>query len=222
MTLLNPTSRLPARIICLTGRNGVGKSSLARHLARTRHFRRYSFAEPVKTIANLVAGIKPGDEYLKNKRVGYLGLTPREAWIKVGQGMKDLFGDSVWAHCMANRIREQKAPRIVIDDLGFPEELEALRSINLPLTVIRVVQPETFTDRPANLTDTFSWLVSLKNADPRQYYAAGGEFKECIYPNLNVDTIPNDLTIHNHPGLLEDSQDAIRHIVRALDEELTQ
>lgn len=127
------------KIIALTGYKGVGKSTLASEIQKellSRNIRSeiISYATPLKDLARLIT-----EEYIHNdglfdsdKKEELLlnGKTPRDFIVDLSEKlMKPYFGDDIWIQDLENRIYylQKKADIIIIDDLRFNTEAEALK-----------------------------------------------------------------------------------------------
>lgn len=124
-------------IIGLTGAAGVGKSAFARELEVIYGFERMSLAQPLKLmLAGLLstwgyneAAIKfwiEGDG--KERPCPALAYqTPRHAMQQLGTEFgRQRIGGEVWVNHLLKRIEASDATRIVIDDVRFDNEAEAI------------------------------------------------------------------------------------------------
>lgn len=131
-------------IIGLSGLAGSGKTTLARYLADVHGYEIVPFAGPLKAMARafgLTAREMAGD--LKEAPCAALcGKTPRQfmQWLGTEFG-RDMIGPDVWVESWKRRVDEVardtiaeygdigRRPLVVADDVRFPNEAEAIRSV---------------------------------------------------------------------------------------------
>lgn len=111
------TVRLPN--ICLIGKAGSGKTTLAELLETGQDYHRISFASPLKVMA---------DTTTDRARLQQLGLDVRAldplAWVRLALAEMDRLTDEAVA---CSNVLNGDRPRFVVDDCRFPNELDALR-----------------------------------------------------------------------------------------------
>jgi len=124
-------------VVGLTGAAGVGKSAFARDLIRNHGFRRLSLADPLKLMIRAVLAswgynTAAQDYWIegdgKERPCPALAYrTPRLAMQLLGTeyGREGLDGD-VWINHLVKRIEANSASRIVVDDVRFDNEAEAI------------------------------------------------------------------------------------------------
>jgi hypothetical protein len=119
-------------IIGLCGRKGCGKSSVADSMERVSGFKSYNFASPIRKALGAM-GIPEdmlNDPKLKERPTNYVfgNKTPRQLMQLLGTEFgRDLVSKSIWVDHLVERIRKSGAKNIVIDDVRFDNEVEALK-----------------------------------------------------------------------------------------------
>jgi deoxynucleotide monophosphate kinase-like protein len=139
---------LPPLVVGLCGFAESGKTTLARMMARERHFVLMSFADPLKMMLDTLLsaqGVEPPriEQMLRGSLKGVAapelgGKSPREAMQTLGtQWGRDLIAPDLWSDILARRAQAvlDRGQRVVIDDLRFLSEAEAIRKIS-PRAVI--------------------------------------------------------------------------------------
>lgn len=128
-------------IIGLTGSANSGKGIVSAHLVERHGFVATRFAEPIKRM--LAAGLGLTREQLDGRekqdpieRFG--GLAPRQLMQTLGCSWgRNMIGPEVWVRAWCDMVPD--APRIVVDDLRFPNEAAELRRRDA--TIWRVIRP---------------------------------------------------------------------------------
>lgn len=119
-----------ATIIAFSGKRGVGKTLAADFLVEHHGFKKMSFAQRLKEVAeDLFPGITKAP---KEKPFKSYDWTPRDFMIRLGQFMR-YWEPDYWVKTMD---LEHKRGKIVIDDLRFKNEAEYLKSFNAKLVRI--------------------------------------------------------------------------------------
>jgi hypothetical protein len=139
------------QIVGLCGFIGSGKTTAAQHLVDRHQFVRMSFADPLKDVVGTLFGWSPEqmsgrtpesrawreqpDPYWSDK----LGRpwSPRHGLQYIGTDVFRAWHDRIWVDAMEHRIRTQTQGRIVIDDVRFPNEMDALHRMGAKICVIR-------------------------------------------------------------------------------------
>ena len=127
-------------IITLTGRAGVGKTTIAKILCTDHGFQRISFAAPFKAMlrALYVEMDVPYDEVNRRLAGGdkespdpWLGgNTPRHAMQTLGtEWGRKCMGEDFWIQVWERAVGTSGAQRIVVDDCRFTNEAEAVRKL---------------------------------------------------------------------------------------------
>lgn len=135
-------------VVAFYGVRGSGKTSAAQYFFKHGGFVKMSFAS---TIRDMLRALAVPEEYLEsgaNKMTPIPelgGLTFREAAISLGTKWgREMVSDDIWADALIRRIQRSTDSRIVVDDLRFLNELNALKSIGA--TVIMVYRSSAIAD----------------------------------------------------------------------------
>lgn len=132
------------KLIALSGLMGSGKSTVADFLSTSFGFRVHKFAGPMKEMMySFGLTHEEVEGSLKDEPCAKLcGQTPRHAMQTLGtQWGRDQIGPNVWVQRAARRIERDlgNGGLVVVDDLRFPNEAEAIR--NLGGVVWRIERP---------------------------------------------------------------------------------
>lgn len=121
-------------VVGLIGIAGSGKTLVARHLVEQHGFTRHRFAGPLKEMIKVGLGLT--DEQLdgagKNEPIPDCGgCTPRHLMQTLGTewGRRMIHSD-LWINRWRSIVRADPSPLIVVDDVRFPNEAAALRSVD--------------------------------------------------------------------------------------------
>lgn len=108
-------------IIGLTGRIGSGKSTIAKEIVKlVPNAKVTSFAGPVKTIAKTVFGWDGAKDERGRRLLQVIGTDAGRA-----------YNQDIWVHMMQTQLGlllAQGIPLVIIDDLRFDNEAEALKN----------------------------------------------------------------------------------------------
>lgn len=127
-------------IIGFAGRAGAGKTTAAKHLVQHHGFVRVRFAGPLKAMMRALGcteeEVDGAGKELPCDLLG--GRTPRQAmqWLGTEWG-RDMIAPDLWTR--AWEYAAAGKPRVVVDDVRFPNEVEALR--RLGGVVIQLLAP---------------------------------------------------------------------------------
>lgn len=121
-------------VMALHGPRGAGKDTVAERLVTHHGFEQLAFADPIR--AMVMAAFDLPESALLDPREkesphpALLGLTPRQALQRLGEGACQSFGERVWVerlHRRAVTLRDGGCQRLVISDLRKPIELDYVR-----------------------------------------------------------------------------------------------
>lgn len=120
-------------IIGLLGPAGSGKSSVAEHLVAKYGARRYSLATLLKEIARRTLSFADeqvyGTQAQKEAVDARYGFSARWFLQRLGtEGVRAVLGEDFWTLTLLKKIRDDKAPYAVVDDLRFCNESEIIGS----------------------------------------------------------------------------------------------
>lgn len=132
-------------IIGFAGRAGAGKTTAAKHLMEHHGFERVRFAGPLKAMMRALGCTEEEVDGARKEMPCDLlgGRTPRQAmqWLGTEWGREMIAPDlwtRAWEYAAAGK------PRVVVDDVRFPNEVEAVR--RLGGVVVQVVSAGEFAD----------------------------------------------------------------------------
>lgn len=199
-------------IIAFLGRAGTGKSTAATWLGTTYAAHIVSFANELKSLAYKIHEFPReslyGTQLEKDTVVPEFGISGRAMLQRLGEGIKALFGEDVWAkklleHC--EELHKQNGTNFfTIDDLRFPIEVDLLvnskvfdayiiKLTNIPTTSTAFIQATTEIDdaltyfgfpSASNSTFIYSSEDTIDNIDPTHIFATVNLDKDFIY-NIN-------------------------------------
>ncbi|MFG1370674.1 deoxynucleotide monophosphate kinase [Xanthobacter oligotrophicus] len=134
-------------LIGFAGRAGAGKTTAARHLIERHGFERVRFAGPLKEMMRALGCTEDEiDGTRKEVPCDLLGgRTPRQAmqWLGTEWGREMIAPDlwtRAWAYAAAGK------PKVVVDDVRFPNEVEAIRAFGgvvIEITTAAAANPST-------------------------------------------------------------------------------
>lgn len=129
------TANLP-RLVALSGAAGSGKTTAADYLIQHYGYTRFKFAGPLKDML-YATGLTHDQIEGTCKEVPteiLCGRTPRYVMQTLGtEWGRDLIGHDIWVNIWQRRVTafaaENPGARFVVDDMRFPNELEAVRQL---------------------------------------------------------------------------------------------
>jgi hypothetical protein len=126
-------------LIGITGKKMQGKSTAASRLIHAHGFALHNFADPLKNMLKAIgltdAQLYGAEKEIPIDRLG--GLTPRHAMQTLGaEWGRDQMGAGFWVKTWT---RTKPGGHIVADDVRFPNEAEAIKSLGG--YIVRVIRP---------------------------------------------------------------------------------
>ncbi|WP_296584874.1 deoxynucleotide monophosphate kinase [Xanthobacter sp.] len=137
---MNSLSTRRQIIIGFAGRAGAGKTTAAQHLVQHHGFERVRFAGPLKAMMRALGCTEEEVDGARKEMPCDLlgGRTPRLAmqWLGTEWG-RDMIAPDLWTR--AWEYAAAGKPRVVVDDVRFPNEVEAVR--RLGGVVLQLIAP---------------------------------------------------------------------------------
>ncbi len=120
------------KIIALTGWSESGKDTVADILVNDYSFKKYAIAGPLKQLCSRLYGfpLELANTHEGKKTpwtVGYKTKTVRDLLLETALLDRSRFGDGVYIDEILRTISVEKPPAVVISDLRYFTELDALR-----------------------------------------------------------------------------------------------
>lgn len=129
-----------AKLIGVTGLARAGKDTFAAQCA-ARGYDRGAFADALKEATAFIAD-EPQDLYFndttKEEYSEALGMTRRKALQGLGNGVREVLGPMTWVNRLLRRWEADGRPPMVISDVRYPNEAEAVRALGG--AVVRIVR----------------------------------------------------------------------------------
>lgn len=130
--------KLP-KVVAFVGPIGCGKTT-ATHFLEHLGYRKVSFADPLKQMLSSL-GLTTGQLWGSEKETEahiLCGRTPRHAMQTLGtEWGRQLIHPDLWVRAWQFRCQEHQL--VTVDDLRFPNELAAVRSMNG--VVVKIIRP---------------------------------------------------------------------------------
>lgn len=123
------------KLIGLSGRKGSGKDTVADMLLDIEHYKKLSFAGPIKAMLGVLLGVgieKFEDHQYKETIIPELGVTPRQMMQTLGtEWGRQLVHPDLWTMVLGDRIKafQKIKANIVIADVRFDNEAERIKSL---------------------------------------------------------------------------------------------
>ena len=188
-------------IIGLLGKKRSGKDTSGDYLVENYGFVKYAFADPVKEICKILFDFSEEQLYGEKKEgVDFRWyLTPREAFQKIGTEfaqndiynyfprLKERLGDEViWVKLFRLWYEKNKNKNIVITDVRFPHEIEAIKELNGK--IIKIKRSELSFDN--HISENFIDEIEDKDI----YHCLDNRYKkEDLYSQ--IDTLINSINL---------------------------
>ena len=141
-------------IIGLSGKKGVGKSTVAEYVEETYDFREYAFANKLKDACMLVfqLGVRQlyGTQSDKESIDEFWGVSPRVIMQEFGTAMRNLANknerlDKIWIRGLHREIELKGNKLVVISDVRYQDEADSIKeyeSRGWKVALIKIVRPE--------------------------------------------------------------------------------
>ena len=171
-------------VIGLSGFVGSGKTSVAEWFIGNHGFKRYSFADPIREMM-MVLGVDEAtlrDPKRKEEpHPALMGRTPREAMETLGTAWgRDMIHPHLWIGQFG--LRTKKARLVIVDDVRFPNEVTAIRSIGGK--VFKLIVPG---QEPRVNTDRFVQRIVPDEALSNDF-VSGGVTTKALYEYIYAKT----------------------------------
>lgn len=133
-------------IICLTGKAGAGKGTVATYLQNRHQFHIVSFAGPIRSMLIAGLGLRPEDfqHGRKEQPLDWLGRSPRQLSQTLGtEWGRELVDKDLWIKLACRKVSwlHDAGFDVVIDDCRFDNE--ALAMSDMGAILVRVHRPST-------------------------------------------------------------------------------
>lgn len=122
------------KLICITGKAGSGKDTMADRLWENHGFMKIALADPLRLAASSMFGINANyffDREKKEEIMDYWGMSPRTMLQKLGtEAAKGTFGEDVWLkrwYLSFSALKE--TDHVVVPDVRFEMEAYFFRRI---------------------------------------------------------------------------------------------
>lgn len=163
-------------LIGLIGNKRVGKTTFSDYLVDKFKFKTYAFADPIKEGAKIMFNLTNEQVHGDLKEVvdKRWGLTPRQFLQKLGTDCcRKTFGNDVWIKTMKFWYADNKDKNVVISDIRFPNEAQAITELGGVL--IKIINPNIKTNKDSHeseqLVDTINYdLIINNNLGIEEYY----------------------------------------------------
>jgi hypothetical protein len=120
------------KLIGLTGKAGVGKTTLAEYFSDNEKFKIMSYATPLKEALSVMTGEDISlftDHSLKEQEIKWIGRTPRQIMQLFGTDfVRDMIHPDFWVLRMKQELLKSQDD-IIIDDIRFDNEADLVREL---------------------------------------------------------------------------------------------
>jgi hypothetical protein len=132
------------KLICITGKAGSGKDTMADRLWENHGFVKIALADPLRLAASAAFGVGANfffDREKKEEVMEYWGMSPRTMLQKLGtEAVKGTFGEDVWLKRWYLSFAALKdTDHIVVPDVRFELEADFFRRIGG--TIVHLSRP---------------------------------------------------------------------------------
>ena len=212
-------------VVAISGWKGSGKDTvanivmtkLAQNNIKNLSFSKYSFAMPIKEVAHSVFGVYentktkedliPEMKEFFNKKISY-----RKLIIKIGEGMKTLFGSNIWInsinksmHDEMSSLPENSDHLVIFSDVRYADEikyLEKLKEEGFEVYYICIFRKESL---PKFVVDGFyPYNKNDMEVIKKKYHADRSEYEWCKCNPKFFAVIKNDGTIQDLENQIEE------------------
>jgi hypothetical protein len=132
-------------VVMLLGRAGSGKTSAGKYIQDKYGATVVRFAEPLKNLARELWGFSHeqvwGSFEIKEQVDPRVGISPREALQRLGEGCRKYVNAGVWIEACFNQIRKKIAEGVelfVIDDTRYVNEC-CTRFMDMDIHVVKLI-----------------------------------------------------------------------------------
>jgi dephospho-CoA kinase len=169
-------------IFALAGKKGAGKTFVANSIEQLCSvlnggyvIQRFKFADALKNLVASFVGGRAKTEMAKNQKI-YYDYTGRDLFTLIGQGLRELVHEDIWADSLVNsidtfidtsylldrtaldtyRVIDKNHPIIiVIDDLRHKNELRKLHTVygKDNVTTIRIIDPDSKGNKGSHISE---------------------------------------------------------------------
>lgn len=154
------------RVVAIVGRAQSGKSTAAGLMSSRGGYRSFSFADPVKRMLLTLGegyGMEArhlwGTDADKNEPLDVLGgKSARFAMQTLGTEWRDLIDPELYSKHMVRRIDQSDANRIVIDDMRFQHEYDAM--VRGGALIIGIEKPGQGTTNGTHASETWDFKTT--------------------------------------------------------------
>ena len=193
-------------LIGILGKKSSGKDTCGEYLIENYNYKRYAFADPIKKITKILFDLNEdqlyGDE-CKDALDFKWYINPRDAFQKIGTefGQKmiyDLFpklkqklGDEIiWVKLFKVWYEKNKNNNIIITDVRFPHEIEAIKSMGGIIVKINRDINDNYND---NINDNINNINDIINKHITEQSVDNSSNIPDIYFNLDNNNTKVDL-----------------------------
>lgn len=173
------------KVIAVCGKKRSGKDTIAKYISENYNYIPYSFAGPMKIVAEILFGWTQ-EEIEKNKEVidPLFGISPRQFLIDFGTNymqydlgsryplFKEINNRQFWVKSTVNKIKKE-GKNAIISDMRFQHEYDYLKE---------------------NISDVL--FIKVNRSVERNY-------ERFDLTETDIDSIPSDIIINNNTDLYD-------------------
>jgi len=160
------SSQTEWKLMGFVGASGAGKTSIAQTLVEHHGFHRLHMGQPIKDMLGAFGlselELQGSPEIRSAPAQALAGRSPRFAMQTLGtEWGREMISKTIWADHLRRRLeslREEHTNWIVVDDLRFPEDFEAIKDAGG--VIVRIIRPAAEGDPswPEKLARKIAWL----------------------------------------------------------------